>query len=144
MRSYMLLVTLFICALTDIVTFRIRNVVLLISATGLLFFDIFIFPEGDPASDLKAGIIVFIILIPFYIAGILSAGDIKLLMLTAMYTGLSSLCHIAAASIIASLLIVISIGCFRHEPFIKIKFPFAFALFLGAFPFWSDYFQEVI
>lgn len=136
----MFLFTLFICALTDIVTFRIKNLVLVASATVLLLYDLVISPKGAPVSDLTAGGIIFIILIPFYFMGLLAAGDIKLLMLSAMYTGLSSICRITAASAIVSFCIVILIARIRHEAMIKIQYPFAFSLFLGAFPFWFDLF----
>ena len=136
----MFLVTLFICALTDIVTFRIKNLVLIISALGLLFFDLLISTTGEPLSDLTAGAVIFLILIPFYILGLLSAGDVKLLVVSAMYAGLSSICRITAASAAASLIIVLCIRCIRHESFIKIRYPFAFALLIGAFPFWFNMF----
>lgn len=140
MKDYLFLFTLFICALTDIVTFRIKNSVLIASATVLLLFDLVISPKGDPVSDLTAGGIVFFILIPFYLMGLLAAGDIKLLMLTAMYTGLSSFCRITATSVIVSICIVFLIGRVHREAIIKIQYPFAFALFLGAFPFLFDMF----
>ena len=133
----MFLVTLFICALTDIVTYRIKNMILIISAAGLLLCDLFISEHGDPISDLTSGIVVFLILIPFYMAGFLGAGDVKLLILTAMYTGLPVMCRITAAAAAVSLVIAIMISLVRGTPLIKTKYPFAFALFLGAFPFWS-------
>ena len=140
MRSYMFLVTLFICALTDIVTFRIKNLILIISAAGLLLCDLSGFSGGDTLTDLQAGLIIFLVLIPFYLSGLMSAGDIKLLMLSAMYAGLPSICMITAASIISSSAIVICMSFYRREPLTKIKFPFAFALLLGAFPFWFSIF----
>ena len=135
----MFLVTLFICALTDIVTYRIKNLVLIISATGLLFFDLFISTDSDPVSDITAGGIVFLILFPFYLLGILGAGDVKLLMLSTMYAGLSSMCLVAAASAIASLVIALSISVIRHKKITKVRYPFAFALFIGAFPLWFNF-----
>ncbi len=140
MKSYLFLVTLFICALTDIVTYRIKNLILIFSATGLLLFDLFISAEGNPVSEITAGGIVFLILFPFYAFGLLGAGDVKLLALTAMYVGLSSMCRITAASAVASLIIAISLSALRHEKITKIKFPFAFALLMGALPFWFDLF----
>ena len=134
----MFLVTLFICALTDIVTYRIKNLILIISATGLLLFDLFISTDSDPISDITAGGIVFLILFPFYLLGLLGAGDVKLLMLSTMYAGLSSMCPVAAASAIASLVIVLSISIVRHEKITKVRYPFAFALLIGAFPLWFN------
>ena len=140
MKSCMFLVTLFICALTDIVTYRIKNMILIISATWLLFFDLIISTDGDIVSDLTAGGIVFLILFPFYLLGLLGAGDVKLLILSAMYAGLSSMCLVAAASAIASLVIALSISIVRHEKITKVRYPFAFALLIGAFPFWFNMF----
>ena len=140
MRSYLFLVTLFICALTDIVTYRIKNMILIVSASGLLLSDLFISSGNDPASDIKAGAVIFCILFPFYLMGLLGSGDVKLLMLSAMYVGLYSFCCIAAGSVIASLLIVLCISFVRHEKIMQIKYPFAFALLMGAFPFWFNLF----
>ena len=140
MKYYMFLVTLFICALTDIVTFRIRNMILVVSAIGLLLFDLLISPGEDPVSDLTAGGVVFIILIPFYMMGLLAAGDVKLLMVSAMYAGLASMCRITAASAVISLGVAFFISRVRKESIVKTHYPFAFALFLGAFPFWFDLF----
>ena len=140
MKSLFFLVTLFICAMTDIVTFRIKNVILVLSAAALLFMDLLIYTDGDPLSDITSGAAVLLLLIPFYILGLLEAGDVKLLALTAMYAGLLSMCRIAAASTVVSLIIVSVMSISRHEKMIKIKYPFAFALLMGALPFWFDRF----
>ena len=132
----MFLLTLFICALTDIVTYRIRNTVLIASAAAILLFDFTTGTISDPLSDLYRAIIVFIILIPFYAAGFLGAGDVKLIMVSAMYAGWESLIGILAGGVAASIGIVIMINRIKHEPVWKIKYPFAFALFIGALPVW--------
>lgn len=139
-KSTFFLVTLFICAITDIVTFRIKNIILVFSAASLLIMDLFIYADESPVSDLTDGTIVILILIPFYMLGLLGAGDVKLLALTAMYTGLLTMCRIAAASIVVSLIIISVIYLVRHENITKIKYPFAFALLMGALPFWFDRF----
>ena len=136
MKNYMLLLTLFICALTDMASYRIKNVILIFSAIGLLFFETLICTDGAPASDVLSAGIVFLIFIPFYLFGLVKAGDIKLLMLLSMYTGISGLYRIAGTTAAASTVIVIFIGTITHEPLLKIKYPFAFALFLGALPLW--------
>lgn len=136
MKNIILLFTLFICALTDIVTYRIRNSVLLVSAVMLLLYDHFISSEGDIPSDLISAGVVLIILIPFYMMGIVAAGDAKLLALCAMYVGPASFCMVTAASAAAAAVIVFIISTVRREPFIKTRYPFAFALLIGAFPLW--------
>lgn len=136
MRDYILLFTLFICALTDIVTYKIKNWVLAISVSVLVIFDFFIYQDGNVEEDFITGGAVLFILIPFYLLGLLAAGDVKLLVLAAMYVGLQGFCQIAVMTVIASILIVIIIGKARHEALLKVKYPFAFALLLGAMPLW--------
>ena len=136
MKNYMLLLTLFICALTDMASYRIKNVILILSATGLLFFESFIFSDGDPVSGLLSAGSIFLIFIPFFMAGLVKAGDVKLIMLLSMYTGLSGIYRIAVTTVTASVLIVIFTSTVSHEPLLKTKYPFAFALFLGALPLW--------
>ena len=136
MKNYMLLLTLFICALTDMASYRIKNVILILSATGLLFFESFIFSDGDPVSGLLSAGSIFLIFIPFFMAGLVKAGDVKLIMLLSMYTGLSGIYRIAVTTVTASVLIVIFTSTVTHEPLLKTKYPFAFALFLGALPLW--------
>ena len=136
MRDYILLFTLFICAMTDIVAYKIKNCVLVISVSALVIFDFFIYRDGSVGGDFAAGGAVLLILIPFYLLGLLAAGDVKLLVLAAMYAGLKGFCQIAVMTIIASILMVIIIGKARHEALLKVKYPFAFALLLGAMPLW--------
>ena len=136
MKECIFLFTLFLCAVTDIVTFRIKNPVLGISAIWLLFFELFISPDGDPGSDILSAAVVLIVFIPFYLLGAVRAGDIKLLSLTAMYTGIPVLCSLVLYSAAASVTIITAISTVRREPITKIKYPFAFALFLGALPLW--------
>ncbi|MBR1524150.1 MAG: hypothetical protein IJ641_06825 [Lachnospiraceae bacterium] len=103
--------------------------VLILSAAGLLIFDFSV-------SDLVSAVSVFIIFIPFYLLGIVKAGDVKLLMLSSMYTGPAGLCSIAGATAAVSLIMVIFISRMNKESLLKTKYPFAFALLLGAFPLW--------
>ncbi len=139
MKYYMFLVTLFICAMTDILTYRIKNIILFVSAAGLLISDL-LTSNSDLISDITAAGIVLLILYPFYMLGLLGSGDVKLLALTAMYTGLYSMCKIAAAGAAVSMVIALSLCTIRREKLIKIKYPFAFSLFMGAFPFWFNLF----
>ncbi len=136
MKNYMFLATLFICALTDIVTYRIRNSVLIVSAVTLLLFELLIPAEGSAVTCLLSAGAVLIILIPFYLLGLIAAGDVKLLALCSMYLGTTVLCSIIPGAIAASVLLAIIISHVRHEPIIKTRYPFAFALFLGAYPLW--------
>ncbi|MBQ4482029.1 MAG: prepilin peptidase [Lachnospiraceae bacterium] len=136
MKNCMFLVTLFICALTDIVTYRIRNSVLVVSAVMLLLFELLISSEGSAAADLVSAGTVLVILFPFYLMGLIAAGDVKLLALSAMYLGTTALCSIVPGAIAASIVLAFIISVSRHEPIIKTRYPFAFALFLGAYPLW--------
>ncbi len=122
--------------MTDIVTYTIKNWVLVISLSALVIFDFFIYSDGKVVEDFIAGGAVLLILIPFYLLGFLAAGDVKLLAVAAMYVGLHGFCQIAAMTVMASILIVLIIGSARHESLLKIKYPFAFALLLGAMPLW--------
>ncbi len=136
MRDALFFVTLFICALTDIVTYRIRNVVLLISAAGLIFCDSFLFSGGGIREDLVSMGIIILVLFPFYLTGILAAGDIKLLALSAMYTGLSGFCSLISGAVLASTGLALILSIAKRESPAKVRFPFAFALFLGTIPMW--------
>ncbi len=136
MKNYILLLTLFICALTDMASYRIKNQVLIFSAAWLLFFESFIYTNGDPVSDILSAGIVFLIFLPFYMLNLVKAGDVKLLMLLSMYTGLHGIYSIAGTTAAVSALIVVLISSVSHEHILKTRYPFAFALLLGALPLW--------
>ncbi len=121
--------------MTDIVTFKIKNIVLIASVISLLLLDCFIYSEDVVLDFVNAGV-VFLTLFPCYLMGLLASGDVKLLMVTAMYAGLSVFCEITAASAAASVILAVMISAVRHEPLLKIEYPFAFALLLGAMPLW--------
>lgn len=136
MRELLLLLTLFICALTDMAVYRIKNTVLLLSSLALLLSDLLFSPEGSIREDLLSMGVVLLILFPIYLAGAIAAGDVKLLALTAMYTHLADFAPVAAGAAVASFILAVILSTVRHEPLSKTKYPFAFALLLGAIPFW--------
>lgn len=136
MRDELFFVTLFICALTDIVTYRIKNKVLLVSAAGLLLSDLFLCSKADIREDLVSMGVVILILFPAFLTGVLAAGDIKLLALSAMYMGLSGFVALAEGAAAASACLALIVSISKKEPLYKARFPFAFALFLGAIPMW--------
>ncbi len=123
--------------MTDIVSFRIKNQILAASAVFLLIHESCAGAERAQATPLISALVVFIILIPFYLIGFLGAGDVKLLMISAMYTGLTELCGILTVTVASSALIVSVISIVRKTPLSKTEYPFAFALFLGALPRWT-------
>lgn len=136
MRDVLFLVTLFICALTDIVTYRIKNTVLLISAAALLLSDFFLYSKADIRKDLLSMGVVILMLFPVFLTGLLAAGDIKLLALSAMYTGLTGFSTLAAGAAAASFCLALIVSISNKAPLYKARFPFAFALFLGTIPMW--------
>jgi len=137
MRELLFFVTLFVCALTDIVTYRIKNTILLISAAGLLFCDSIHYTGIGIREDIASMCVIILILFPVYLTGLIAAGDIKLLALSAMYTGLPGFCTLAAGAVTASICLSFFIGLAKHKPLNEARFPFAFALFLGAIPIWG-------
>ena len=136
MTGYLFLFTLFICAMTDIAEYRIKNSILLSSASLYLICRSFF---GRPLSmPLMLGppAVVFALLFPLFCLHLIKAGDIKLLMVTSLYLGLSGLKAILLYTVPASVILILYCMKSQHTSLSKTRFPFAFALFLGAYPLW--------
>ena len=131
-REYLFFLTLFVCALTDIAFFRIKNFILLGSALLLLLCD-------RSLSSLPRAGLIFLFFIPFYLLGRAKAGDIKLLMLTAMYAGFEAMVPLFLLTVLSSVMLLLIISRIRKTPPADTGYPFAFAMFLGALPLWNTY-----
>ncbi len=127
MKDYLYLTMLFVCAMTDIVTYKIKNIVLAVPVCILLIY------EYSP-GQITDMCIIFIVFVPFYFTGLIKAGDIKLLMAAAAFTGISSLVETSVYAAFISFIIIIFLGLVTKTPVSKIKIPFAFTFFLGSFP----------
>jgi Flp pilus assembly protein protease CpaA len=121
---------------TDIAVYRIKNSILVLSS--ILFLSVS-FRSGqtlDLPYMLGPPVIVFAFLFPFFLLHIIKAGDIKLLMVSALYLGLSGLIDILLYTAAASAALIMICMKVRHTSLLETRFPFAFALFLGAYPIW--------
>ncbi|MCR5746744.1 MAG: hypothetical protein K6G03_03465 [Lachnospiraceae bacterium] len=123
--------------MTDIVSFKIKNITLLISLAGLMIFRLLHYDLQGILSSIIAAFLIFAVLYPFFVIGIIRAGDIKLIMITAMYLSFTDFISVAVSTVISSvILIVICIKGYGSSKS-SIRFPFAFALMLGAYPYWK-------
>ena len=136
MIQYLFLFTLFICAVTDIAVYRIKNSILALSVILFLSIRCISGQTFDLPCILGPPVIVFTVLFPFFLLHIIKAGDIKLLMVSALYLGLSGLINILLYTAAASAALIIIYMKVRHTSLLETRFPFAFALFLGAYPIW--------
>lgn len=128
MKEYLYLFMLFACAMTDIVTYRIKNVFLALPLGILLI--------CDPSSqNLRDMLLIFILFIPFYCLGMVKAGDIKLLMAATAFIGTASLIETAVYTVLISVISIMALSIRNKTPVLQTKIPFAFSFFMGSFPF---------
>ncbi|MBO6146476.1 MAG: prepilin peptidase [Lachnospiraceae bacterium] len=137
MKDYLFLFTLFICALTDIVSSRIKNCILFASACGLAISLIMTHTASELISSLTSAVLIFAVFFPFFALGCIKAGDIKLMMVAAMYLRIGGLIHIAVPTLAASLILFLLCMKAYGTSVKATRFPFAFALFLGTYPYWN-------
>lgn len=136
MKDYLFLFTLFICALTDIVSSKIKNCILFASACGLALQLIMTRAVLDLLPSLTSAAFIFAVFFPFFALGCIKAGDIKLMMLAAMYLGTEGLIYIAVPTLAACIILFLLCMKTTGTSVKATRFPFAFALFLGAYPYW--------
>ncbi len=136
MKEYLFLFTLFICALTDIVSSKIKNFILIASACGLALHLIMTHAVPDMIPSLTSAAFIFAVFFPFFALGCIKAGDIKLMMVAAMYLRADGLIYIAVPTFAASLILFLLCMKTAGTSVRATRFPFAFALFLGAYPYW--------
>ncbi len=126
-KYHLVLVFLFVSAVTDVMTNRIRNNVIF---AGLILGVVLFF-----SKEAAIGFVVpFLILFPLYRMGFCGAGDVKLMMLTGFYLGLEMLLYCLPAILVLSLIFIVAVGVAEKRKFLQVEIPFAVPVFLGVIP----------
>lgn len=126
-KYHLILVFLFVSAVTDVMTNRIRNNVIF---AGLILGVILFF-----SKEAAIGFAVpFLVLFPLYRLGFCGAGDVKLMMLTGFYLGLEMLLYCLPAILVLSLVFIIAVGAAEKRKLFQVEIPFAVPVFLGVIP----------
>ncbi len=122
-----LLIFLFAAACTDVLTNKIKNIIIL---TGLLSGIVL----GFSGEAVKGLVVTFSIFYPIYRIGWCGAGDVKLMMLSGFYLGFFGLLS-CTVTILALALIFTAVCCIAEKKSVfEVEIPYAVPVFLGVIP----------
>jgi len=119
-----LLIFLFVSAMTDVLTNKIKNIIIL---TGLIFGLVFFF-SGD---SVKGFFLTFLLFYPIYRIGWCGAGDVKLMMLAGYYLGIFELFSCTVTILALSMIFAAACALAEKRPVLEVEIPYAVPVFLG-------------